>query len=181
MKRTDADGHVSNLYTDGNPSLGVVATVLNASAMNAIQEEICNVIEGAGITLDPLDSTQLKQAIQNGGGSLNFSLANNQVAAANVTGLLLDKTKTRAATIPFLLHRQTDTPLEYDVVGVITLYYKPVADSWNISVEFKAGDADDVGIVFSVTSAGQIQYTSTNLAGANYSGYIRVGAINKIK
>lgn len=50
-------------FTEGNPGLGVAATVLTADAANAMQEEICNVISGAGISLSKLDNTQLRAAI----------------------------------------------------------------------------------------------------------------------
>ena len=65
LKRTDADGHDSNRYTEGNPSLGVPATVVGAEEMNNIQEEIATTVEGAGLTVDQTGSSegQLLQAI----------------------------------------------------------------------------------------------------------------------
>jgi hypothetical protein len=52
MHRIDADGHASNLFTDGNPGLGVEATGLDTSWPNDVQEELCNLIDTkAGITL----------------------------------------------------------------------------------------------------------------------------------
>lgn len=50
-------------FTNGNPAGGVPATQLSAAFLNAVQEEIANVIEGASITLDPAVRTQLKSAI----------------------------------------------------------------------------------------------------------------------
>lgn len=50
-------------FTAGNPAASIPATVMTPEFANAVQEEICNVIEGAGITLDPEDNTQLDQAI----------------------------------------------------------------------------------------------------------------------
>lgn len=47
----------------GNPTTGTKATYLSAEWCNAIQEEIANVIEGAGAELDPADRTQLLTAI----------------------------------------------------------------------------------------------------------------------
>ena len=34
-------------------------------------------------------------------------------------------------------------------------------------------DWDNSGVTFTITSAGKLQYTSTNLAGANYSGIMK--------
>lgn len=72
-----------SFFTDGNPGLGVPATIVDAEWMNMIQEEISNVIEDvdAGNTpLDKADRTQLKQAITamingavGGGGVGNFN------------------------------------------------------------------------------------------------------------
>lgn len=51
-------------FFGGNPSLGELATVVNADWLNSIQEEICAVVDAAGITLDKTVRTQLLQAIQ---------------------------------------------------------------------------------------------------------------------
>jgi hypothetical protein len=63
MHRTDASGHSSNLYTEGNPSLGIQATEVDDAAMNAIQEELCRTVEKAGITLVKGTWTQLGSAL----------------------------------------------------------------------------------------------------------------------
>lgn len=52
-----------NLYTDGDPAGGIPATVVDAAALNDMQENICLVIEAAGITLTKGDGTQLAEAI----------------------------------------------------------------------------------------------------------------------
>jgi hypothetical protein len=63
MKRTDADASVGGLYQPGNPATGLPSTEVGTSEMNNIQEELCNLIEYAGITLNGADYFQLKQAI----------------------------------------------------------------------------------------------------------------------
>ncbi|MDP2153794.1 MAG: hypothetical protein Q8J66_09075 [Methylotenera sp.] len=74
MKRIDTSTRAVDLhgagkdgYKDGNKALGIPATDLNASTLNALQEEIANVIEGdgTGTALNPADNTQLLQAITN--------------------------------------------------------------------------------------------------------------------
>lgn len=64
MHRIDADGHVNNRFVAQNPSTGQRATATDAPWFNSVQEEICAVIEGAGITLDKQDTNQLLDAIQ---------------------------------------------------------------------------------------------------------------------
>jgi len=51
------------LFTEGNPSGTVPATTVTADWLNALQEEIANVIDLAGDELDKEDNTQLAQAI----------------------------------------------------------------------------------------------------------------------
>lgn len=64
MKRTDAAGAtLTNMFTNGDPQGGVPATVVDDTWLNQVQEEICNVIELAGITLDDGQDDQLYDAI----------------------------------------------------------------------------------------------------------------------
>lgn len=51
-------------FTEGNPGAGVEATLLKASWLNAIQRELVNLIEGAGLTLTAADDSQLLKAVQ---------------------------------------------------------------------------------------------------------------------
>lgn len=65
MHRIDATGYAAgNLFTDGNPSTGTPATVVDAAWLNDLQENVAQVIEAAGIGLSKGDYSQLKSAIQ---------------------------------------------------------------------------------------------------------------------
>ncbi len=64
MHRVDAPGATAgNLFTNGDPTNGIPATRLEEEWHNAVQEEICNAIEDAGLTLAKGTNTQLKDAI----------------------------------------------------------------------------------------------------------------------
>jgi len=64
MHKTDAPDNASNLFTDGDPGIGVPATVVDDDFMNAVQEELVNIVETkAGITLVKGTWTQLAQAL----------------------------------------------------------------------------------------------------------------------
>jgi hypothetical protein len=63
MQRTTAQYHVGNRFTDGNPLTGQRATYVDAAIMNALVDELVHVIEEAGLTLEPGNNTQLRQAI----------------------------------------------------------------------------------------------------------------------
>ena len=87
----------------------------------------------------------------------SFSLANNQVSAANITGLLLD-TNARAgkAFVSVYIDATTDLYEEFEV----TMIRKGSDVDYSVS-----SLGDESGIALSVTSAGQVQYTSTNIPG----------------
>ena len=55
-----ADGR----YTDGSVAGGIAATRLRAAAFNAIQEELANIVESAGMVLSPDDMTQVLTALK---------------------------------------------------------------------------------------------------------------------
>ena len=51
-------------YTDGSVAGGIAATRLRAAAFNAIQEELANIVESAGMSLSPDDMTQVLTALK---------------------------------------------------------------------------------------------------------------------
>lgn len=53
-----------NKFTPGNPAEAIPATTVTADIMNAFQEEIAGVIEGAGASLNKENNGQLLAAIQ---------------------------------------------------------------------------------------------------------------------
>ncbi len=59
MHRVDTDGNQGGLFTDGNPATGTLGTKLDDDWANAVQEEICGVIEGTGGTLVKGTNSQL--------------------------------------------------------------------------------------------------------------------------
>lgn len=90
MHKIDSDGHLNNQFTNGDPQAGTPATVLDAAWLNAIQTELVNVVEGAGITLEKGTNTQLLAALLAlaGGGPLRISLPGEAQAAADIIGVL---------------------------------------------------------------------------------------------
>lgn len=59
----DKFGAGKNGFTSGNAQTGVPATEVSADILDALQEEICNVIEGAGMQLQKGNNSQLLTAI----------------------------------------------------------------------------------------------------------------------
>lgn len=64
MHKIDTPSAVNNLFVDRNASAGVPGTVCDANWLNAVQNEICNAIEGAEMELDRQDNGQLNKAIK---------------------------------------------------------------------------------------------------------------------
>lgn len=65
MHRIDGAGATSdNRFTEGDPTQGVPATTVTGAWLNALQEEIANVIESAGMSLAKPDNTQMAAAIR---------------------------------------------------------------------------------------------------------------------
>ena len=64
MHRIDTpDATPDHRFTEGDPTIPLPATMVSADWLNAVQEELSGVIEGAGLTLDKVRHDQLKAAI----------------------------------------------------------------------------------------------------------------------
>lgn len=106
-----------------------------------------------------------------GGGETtgSFSLANNQSSLADITPLLFNGATIRGVEIRYSIYRTSSTTEEV-AVGSIQIGYKTTAAAWTITYETQSSNA---GVVFDITNAGQLQYTSTNYSGTGYSGVIK--------
>ena len=179
MKRVDADGNVGNRYSNGNPTLGQVATLVEETMMNLFQEEIVNVVLEAGITLNGAVEDQLKDAIltliERGGNAQATATIGHNLSGQDVTGLLFDENVTKAFEVSDDVERVTATQGKGES-GKIYGRYRQFTDDWEITV-YSNGDS---GVTFSITGAGQIQYTSDDLTGASYVGTMRFGNVKKL-
>ena len=88
----------------------------------------------------------------------SFSISNNQASAANVTGLAFSNASVRSAQAHYSVF--VDATANLYESGELLLIQKD--SSWEIAQSY-VGDLS--GITFSVTSAGQVQYTSSNYSG----------------
>jgi len=178
LKRVDGPGATAgNLYTVGNPALSIPATTVGDSEMNAIQEEIVAVVLDSGQTLDQtnVNLSQLLTAINSkvGAGGVQYSQAivNNQAAPLDITNMLFDSNTIKSVAIDIDLHRQSDTgSSELDEKGTLYAIFDSVAGNWRSSLDSKF---DDALVVFTITAAGQMQYTSSDITGSNSVGTMR--------
>lgn len=105
----------------------------------------------------------------------NFTIANNQAVAANVTGLSFSSADTKSVVVTADIRRKTATgSSEVVAQQILFLQYRDQTSAWEIAADEAKGDAS--GVTFSITSGGQVQYTSTNIAGSSYTGTMRFKA-----
>lgn len=101
-----------------------------------------------------------------------FNIGNNTGSFTNITGASFDTSLVRSAILYYSIYRSTNINEESEV-GQIFLTYSTQAATWNISQVYGGSS----GVTFSITNAGQIQYTSTALAGTGYVAKITFKAV----
>jgi hypothetical protein len=104
-------------------------------------------------------------------GETQFTVANNQVAAADVTGLLFAGASVRSFEADVQIYRKTTGGGATELAARCKLIgtYKTTAASWELTVASAVGDDiqdyGPAGLLFTITAAGQVQYTSHNISG----------------
>ena len=93
----------------------------------------------------------------------SFPIPNNNLVATDIPGLRFDKRFTSAATVEFLCQRVTSS-VELIEYGEFRASYNPDSEDWNIHFP-DINSPENSGIDFTITSAGQIKYTSADIAG----------------
>ncbi len=95
-----------------------------------------------------------------------FTLVNNQASAADITGLALNYKQNSHGIVEYLIQRVTTSTGATELItgGMFHLVWKPTTAAWAIQAIGTAGPSTS-GITFTVTAAGQVQYTSTNITG----------------
>jgi len=95
------------------------------------------------------------------------NIANNISSPTNIPGFSFSTAEVKAINCQYLVTRTTTIPnVVLTEVGYIEGWFD--GTNWGISIR-TTGDA---GILLSITPAGQMQYTSSNLAGATHTGSI---------
>lgn len=93
----------------------------------------------------------------------NFTVANNVAAPTNVMGLSFDTSTVRSAIVSYSIYRSSSTT-EMSEAGQMLLTYKSTAGTWELA-QYDVGSS---GVTFTITNAGQVQYTASNFGGINY-------------
>jgi hypothetical protein len=111
--------------------------------------------------------------IKSGGGGIpdavSFTLANNQAAAADITGLIFNPATVLGFVLEYTVARSTSLS---KVVSIERFrgVWNSVSSTWSTSEDL-AGDSS--AVTLSITAGGQIQYTTSNMSGTSYAGSIK--------
>lgn len=108
----------------------------------------------------------LQDRVKAMGDERHFILENNQSVAADIDGLFLSKNIDSQMFVDFLIQRYTEDPSGFEAVeaGTLNIVYRPGARTYVVEHAVTSGP-DTSGVTFSITSSGQVQYTSTDIAG----------------
>lgn len=134
---------------------------------------------GEGATGWAVEVTDVLQGLQGANDipQTLFDIANNISSPTMIVGLLFNPATVRSAVVEYSIYRKTDTVgNEFAEKGTLELIYKnggPINSKWTIGRVFFG---DDAGLLFTMSDAGQVLYTSSNIAGANYTGTFHFSA-----
>lgn len=104
----------------------------------------------------------------------SFNLSNNISSAANITGLLFNTSQVRSAIVEYSVSRVTSSNEKSEQGQLFLTYNATNSAPTRWSLARMANETS--GITFTITSAGQVQYTSTNLAGTGHVGKLKFKA-----
>jgi hypothetical protein len=112
-----------------------------------------------------------------------YVISNNISSPTNITGLVFSSTSFRSFFANFRLTR-TDTVTSVEQTGTLIGHYD--GSAWTLT--FGNYDGDSIvasslvavtDVVFTITSGGQVQYTSGNMVGGTHTGSLKL-AITRI-
>lgn len=100
----------------------------------------------------------------------SFSIANNQTTPADVTGLVFNAGSVRGGEVSYAIFRISDiNPSGNAEYGKMHVLYDNNS-GWELSVGDVVGNSN---VTFSITPAGQVQYTSSDIDPLNYIGVMK--------
>jgi hypothetical protein len=96
----------------------------------------------------------------------SFNLVNNQSSAADIKGLKFDSRFVGHAVLEYFARRITtgSGATTLHEAGILIFTYNPVTEAWE-KVTVSEHNPNDAGIVLTITAAGQVQYTTSNITG----------------
>lgn len=114
-----------------------------------------------------------------GPGTINetqSTIDNNISVDEQVAGLIFNSALTQSAIVIYRIHRDTDAISPMTEMGQLDILLDN--GTWKMTRTILSGEP--AGITLDVDPTGQIIYQSSNLAGANYNGFIKFKTIGII-
>ncbi|MCP9321018.1 hypothetical protein KBX73_14825 [Acetobacter persici] len=102
----------NNKFVDADPKTLTAGTPIPASTMNALQDEIANVVTGYGLTLDDNNDAQMKAALDGHFAPINSPSLTGIPLTTNPDG----NTDNQIATVAYVKQYGTETSLGYQAV-----------------------------------------------------------------
>jgi hypothetical protein len=106
----------------------------------------------------------------------SVSIANGATSQP-VSTLLFNSTEIKSAMIFYNIRRSTDTE-NADESGLLMVMYNVALSDWFITT---IGGLGSTSVTFDITASGQVEYTSSTLLGASYTGNIDFKILETIK
>jgi len=153
-----ADNAIDNTKIDSAAITGQTAET------SADDNDLILIYDDTAGALRKMTRANFTSGLGGGGGSTgdisetSFSIANNQSSAANVTSFAFANGTVRG----FKAIASIEIDATADLFEMVEIMGIQKGSDWDISI---SRNGDDSGIEFSITTAGQIQYTSNNYAG----------------
>jgi hypothetical protein len=153
-------------YTSASTPGAITATPPSANGQWIIPSALA--VSASEIVINPVASASSIYVVDN---DTSFTIANAQLSPANITGLLFDPIVTQSFSLDYVIYRQTDTASSaLAQTGQLRGVYNTQASIWLMSDDFSGQNA---AVTFSINPSGQIQYTSSDITGANYIGSLK--------
>ena len=132
---------------------------------------------------DASDGVAVWQEISGSGGGAgeiqtNYNIVNNQVAPTDL-GLEINSGIVKTFVAKYDISRESDNPSNLNTTGELIFSYDNVSGAW-LPVK-QTSLYDDTGVTLSITPAGVVQYTSTDIGSGSYIGALRLYDIQEIK
>lgn len=99
------------------------------------------------------------------GDAMIASLLNAQAQAVSIYGLSFNAAQSKNATVFYGARRKTDLE-DRITAGSLQCVYDNSSSAWTL---VDTNEFNDIGVTFSITSGGQVQYTTDAMAGDNYT------------
>lgn len=166
---TNLASEVTGTLPIGNGGTGVTSTPSNGQLLigNGTGYTVANLTAGTNISItNGAGSITINAGVSGDINETSATLLDNQAVAQNVTGLSFANASIRSFEAQLYIVRSS-------TYSVYKLYGIQKGASWEMSQNYTG---DDTGITFSITTAGQVQYTSTS-TGSNASTKFRASVL----